>query len=82
MLKIIKFLNSLGITADIPAIAKPEIGHKSLEDALKLSLKNEQTVTASIHKALTLAHKNSDYSVFDLLEWFATEQVHEETKLR
>lgn len=80
MLKIIKFLNSLGITAKISAVPGPTIRHKSLEDALKASLKNEQAVTAAIHKALTLAHKKSDYSTFELLEWFAAEQVQEETK--
>ena len=80
MIKIIKFLNSLGASAKISAVSSPEIAHKSLEDALKASLQNEQTVTEAIHNALALAHKKTDYSVLGLLEWFAEEQVEEETK--
>ena len=80
MLKIIKFLTSLGIPAKIPAVPGPEIHHKSLEDALKMSLQNEQVVTESIRKALALAHEKFDYSALELLEWFAAEQVQEETK--
>lgn len=80
MIKIIKFLNSLGASAKISAVSSPEIRHESLEDTIKASLQNEQTVTNAIHEALTLAHKNSDYSALGLLEWFAEEQVEEETK--
>ena len=80
MIKIIKFLNSLGISAKIPAVSSPQILHKSLEDAIKTSLQSEQSVTEAIHKTLTLAYKKADYSALGLLEWFATEQVDEETK--
>lgn len=80
MLKIIKFLHNLGISAKIAPVATPSIHYKSLEDAIKDALKSEQVVTAAIHKALTTAHKKADYSTFELLEWFASEQVQEETK--
>ena len=80
MIKIIKFLNSLGSAAKISGVSSPQISHKSLEDTIKTSLQNERTVTESIHKALTLAHEKSDYSTHGLLEWFADEQVEEETK--
>lgn len=80
MIKIIKFLNSLGATAKIPAVSSPQIPHKSLEDAVRVSLQNEQSVTKAIHKILALAHEKADYSALSLLEWFANEQVEEETK--
>ena len=80
MLKVVKFLNSLGISPTIPAVSEPAASHESLEDSLKASLKNEQAVTEAVHALLTLASKNSDYSVLELLEWFASEQAHEETK--
>ena len=80
MLKIVRFLNGLGVPSVIPAVAKPSVSPKSLEDALKTSLANEQAVTAAIKKALVLAHKNTDYATLDILHWFASEQVQEETK--
>ena len=80
MLKIIKFMNSLGIRAIIPAVSQPNVNPESLENLLSMSLANEQSVTASINSTLSLAYKLPEYSVIDLLEWFATEQVHEETK--
>lgn len=80
MLKIVRFLNGLGVSSVIPAVAKPNVSPKSLEDALKTSLANEQAVTAAIKNALVLAHKNTDYATLDILHWFANEQVQEETK--
>ena len=80
MLKVIKFLNGMGVPAVIPAVEKPEVQPKDLEDMLKLSLKNEQNVTAAINRELDLANKNAEYSVIEMLHWFATEQVQEETK--
>ncbi len=80
MLKIVRFLNGLGVPAAIPAVAKPKISHKSLEGALKASLGSEQRVTVAIQAALTLAYKKADYATLDILHWFANEQVQEETK--
>lgn len=80
MLKLVKFLNSISISPTIPAIAKPTASHTSLEDSLKMSLKKEQAVTEAIHALLILANKNADYAALDILEWFAAEQVHEESK--
>lgn len=80
MLKIVRFLNGLGVPSVIPAVAKPSVSPESLEDALKTSLANEQAVTAAIRNALVLAHKNTDYATLDILHWFANEQVQEETK--
>ena len=80
MLKVVRFLNGLGVPSVIPAVAKPNVSPESLEDALKTSLANEQAVTAAIRDALVLAHKNTDYATLDILHWFANEQVQEETK--
>lgn len=80
MLKIIRFLNGLGVPASIPAVAKPDISHNSLEEAIKTSLENERRVTVAIRNALTLAYQKTDYATLDILHWFANEQVQEETK--
>ena len=80
MLKIVHYLNSLGIPAVIPSTKLPTGNFKSLESALQISLKNEQTVTTAIHKMVEIAQKDKDHSTYAFLEWFVNEQVQEETK--
>lgn len=80
MLKIVHYLNNLGITATIPATKLPLSDFKSLESILKTALKNEQAVTAAIHKLVEIAQKDKDHSTYAFLEWFVNEQVQEETK--
>ena len=80
MLKIVHYLNAIGATATIPAIKAPTCSYKSLEGLIKTALKNEQTVTAAIHKMVEIAQKEKDHSTYAFLEWFVNEQVQEETK--
>lgn len=80
MLKIVHFLNDLGVSATIPAIKAPVSSYKSLESLIKTALKNEQAVTAAIHKMVEISQKEKDHSTYAFLEWFVNEQVQEETK--
>ncbi len=80
MLKVVHYLNALGAVATIPAIQSPVSSYKSLEGLIKTALKNEQTVTAAIHKMVEIAQKEKDHSTYAFLEWFVNEQVQEETK--
>ncbi len=80
MLKVVHYLNDMGTTATISAIKAPTGSFKSLEGILKTALKNEQTVTAAIHKMVEITQKEKDHSTYAFLEWFVNEQVQEETK--
>lgn len=80
MLKIVRYLNNLGIQAEIPQIKSPPATFKSLESTFKTALKNEQTVTVSINKMVELAQKEKDHATFSFLQWFVDEQIQEETK--
>jgi len=80
MLKIVHYVNNLGIPALIPATKLPASSFKSLESILKTALNSEQTVTAAIHKMVEIAQKDKDHSTYAFLEWFVNEQVQEETK--
>jgi ferritin len=80
MLKIVHYLNDMGATAAIPATKAPSASYKSLEALIKTALKNEQTVTAAIHKMVEISQKEKDHSTYAFLEWFVNEQVQEETK--
>jgi ferritin len=70
----------MGTTAIISAIKAPTGSFKSLESILKTALKNEQIVTAAIHKMVEITQKEKDHSTYAFLEWFVNEQVQEETK--
>jgi ferritin len=80
MLKIVHYLNNLGVPAVIPGTKLPASDFKSLESALKTALRSEQAVTAAIHKMVEIAQKDKDHSTYAFLEWFVNEQVQEETK--
>jgi len=70
----------MGTTSIIPALKAPTASYKSLEGLIKTALKNEQTVTAAIHKMVEITQKEKDHSTYAFLEWFVNEQVQEETK--
>ncbi len=80
MLKLVHYLNNLGISAVIPAIKSPTSSFSSLEHILKTALKNEQAVTVAVHGMVEISQKDKDHSAYAFLEWFVNEQVQEETK--
>lgn len=80
MLKIIHFLNGRGMSVQIQGTKAPQITYKSLESILKMALKNEQAVTAAISKIVDCASKEKNHIIFTFLQWFVTEQMHEEEK--
>lgn len=80
-LKIVNYMNMIGVGATIPGISKPDTrSFKSLEGIIKATLANEQAVTKAIHEMMQAAQKDGDYSTFDFLGWFVKEQIHEESK--
>ena len=80
MLKIIHYLNDIGVAATIPAVKAPVGSYKSLEGLIKTALKNEQAVTKAIHKMVEISQKEKDHCTYAFLEWFVNEQVQEESK--
>ena len=81
MIKIIQYLNDIGVGATIPSVKQPPSSFKSLESIFKTALKNEQAVTASFDKMVELAQKDKDHATFTFLQWFVNEQVEEEKKM-
>ena len=78
MLKIVNYLNGIGVPAVVPAVKQPPSSFKSLEAICKIALKNEQAVTTSINKMAELAQKEKDHGTFTFLQWFVNEQLEEE----
>lgn len=59
-------------------LPKPRSDYKSVLDIFETALKQERSVTASIHGLYQLVEKEQDYASQAWLDWFATEQVEEE----
>lgn len=78
MLKIVHYLNGIGVPGEISQVKAPPKTFKSLESICKTALKNEQAVTAAINKMVELAQKEKDHSTFGFLQWFVNEQIEEE----
>jgi bacterioferritin B len=76
-LKFVKYLNDVGGTVVIPAIAAPTPTFKSVEEVIKVSLDWEIEVTNRVNAMMTLAIEQKDYAAQDFLRWFVTEQVEE-----
>ena len=78
LLKIVHYLNEVGIPAVIPAVKQPPAAPKTLEGVFKTALKSEQAVTKSINKMVEMAQKDKDHSTFSFLQLFVNEQIEEE----
>lgn len=76
-LKFVKYLNDVGGTVEIPAIAAPAPTFKSVEELVKRSLDWEIEVTNRVNAMMTMAVERKDYAAQDFLRWFVTEQVEE-----
>lgn len=76
-MKFVKYVLDAGGHVDIPAIPAPTCQFKSVEEAVKLSLQWEITVTKQINDLLELARKENDYITENFLAWFVNEQLEE-----
>ena len=76
-LKFAKYLVDAGTTVAIPAIPAPTTGFKSAEEAFKLSVEWEMTVTKQITTIVDLARTEKDHLTENFLQWFLTEQLEE-----
>ncbi len=76
-LKLAQYVVDAGGQVAIPAIPAPKSELKSAEDAVKLSLEWEMTVTKQINGLVDLAIAESDHISRNFLQWFVNEQLEE-----
>ena len=62
---------------NIPAVSAPQAHFKVAEDAVKLSLAQEERVTTQINALVSMAKAESDYTTDNFLQWFVKEQLEE-----
>src|SRR5271165_2806645 len=69
-----RYVSSSSSSRPVPA---PQAHFKVAEDAVKLSLEQEERVTTQINALLSMAKAESDYTADNFLQWFIKEQLEE-----
>jgi ferritin len=80
MLKLFTYINEAGGYALAPGVAQPKYEYKTMLQIFEDVLKHEIHVTKAINKLVDLCLTEKDYSTFNFLQWYVSEQ-HEEEKL-
>jgi bacterioferritin B len=76
-LRFIQFVIDTGARVRIPAVSAPQAHFEVAEDAVKLSLEQEEEVTIQINTLMSMAKAESDYTTDNFLQWFIKEQLEE-----
>src|SRR5580693_4777994 len=74
-LRFIQFVLDTGARVEIPAVSAPQAHFEVAEDAVKLSLEQEEQVTTQINALVSMAKAESDYTADNFLQWFIKEQL-------
>ncbi len=82
MLKLFAYINEAGGHALQPEVTDIQHRFKSLREVFELMLEHEIKVTLSIHNIVDQSLQAKDYSTFNFLQWYVTEQREEELQAR
>lgn len=78
MLKLVRYINERGGKAIIPAMPKPAIDFKTLNNLFQTLLNHEIMVSAKINDLVDVCLKEKDYTTQNFLQWYVSEQIEEE----
>ena len=76
-MKILKYLQEVGGTVALDAIARPDVPRTSPEKIVQAALDHERKVTSLINELVALADSEKDYASRSFLQWYVDEQVEE-----
>ena len=82
MLKLVKFLNERGGRAIVPALPQPPSNFESPLHVFESLLEHELGVTESINDIVDLCLKEKDYTTYNFMQWYVSEQMEEEALAR
>jgi ferritin len=82
MLKLVRYINERGGKAIIPNLAKPEITFDSMLSMYESLLQHEIGISNSIGELVHICLEEKDYSTYNFLQWFVSEQMEEEALAR
>jgi ferritin len=78
MRKLFNYINETGSMALIQEIKAPENSFESLKDVFQKTFEHEQYITQKINELVDFALETKDYSTFNFLQWYVSEQHEEE----
>jgi len=76
-MRFVRYVVEAGGAVAIPAIPAVQSGFGSAEEAVRLSLEREQTVTRQINALMDRAIGENDHATRGMLGWFVEEQLEE-----
>jgi len=79
--KFFHFVLERGERPHLATLPEPGQSFASVEEVFVKALEHEQKVTATINRLYEMASAEKDYAPLLLLQWFATEQVEEESNI-
>lgn len=82
MLKLVKYVNERGGHGVIPALGKPPLKWKSVQDIFEQVLSHEIHVSEEINRLVEECLKAKDYTTHNFLQWYVAEQIEEEALAR
>ncbi len=80
-MKMFKYLEDQGSEIQLPEIKGVKVHYKSFLDVFKKALSHEQVMTKNLNNLSDIAMKEKDHATYNLLQWYVTEQVEEESTL-
>ena len=82
MLRIFHYISDVDGHAIVPAVKKPPVKFKSIQEMFKQVYVHEQKVTNSINGLVALCYEVDDYGTLNFLQWYVEEQREEEALMR
>ncbi|MHA1972600.1 MAG: ferritin [Candidatus Hodarchaeales archaeon] len=77
--KFINYIVDVGGKVELLEIPKPKSNWESVEQIVKTAYAHEQHITKCIRDLVLLVEEEKDYNPWQLLQWFVTEQIEEES---
>lgn len=80
-MKLFKYLEDQNVEITLPAIESVSTEFSSLLDVFQKSLAHEQYMTQNLNNLSDIAMREKDHATYNLLQWYVTEQVEEESNV-
>lgn len=80
MMRLFDYINETGAYAILGQIDQPTVEYKTVLEVFEATLEHEQFITSKINELAGEAFRENDFSTFNFLQWYISEQ-HEEEQL-
>lgn len=82
MMRLFAYLSDVNGFAETPGIEEPPRHFESIQQVFREVYAQEQKVTQSINRLVSMADKENDYATKIFLQWYVNEQREEEALMR